>query len=450
MRWKLLVVGCLFFPLLGLAAGQTHEYRLKNGLTLIVKEDHRAPVVFSSVWYRVGGSYEQNGITGISHMLEHMMFQGTKRHGPMDLVTLVNRHGGQQNAMTGSDYTMYYQMFSADQLQVSFDLESDRMRHLILQQSLYNKEHQVVMEERRMRVDDSPQGKTYERFLAAAYVNSPYHHPVVGWMGDIKQLTLADMKQWYHTWYAPNNAVVVVVGDVQPEQVLALAKHYFSPLASGKIPVLKTRKEVRSLGYRQVVVRAPAKLPWLIMGYNVPVFSTAKDKKEVYALAIIARVLATGNSARLVKDLVRGQQIAADVDADYSLFTLHDGLFTLDAVPAKGQSIKGLKRALLAHIKKLQTTLVSEQELARVRAQIRAAKVYQKDSLYYQALEIGVTAMVGASWRDAEAFLKNIAQVTPEDIRAVAQRYFQRRNLTVGILHPEAIKSKQPLTKQPH
>ncbi len=357
---RFLLILLLFLPALAFA-GNTYEYRLPNGLKLIVREDHRAPVLISSVWYKVGGSYEHDGITGISHMLEHMMFKGTRRFGPGQLVRIINENGGQQNAMTSRDFTMYYQRLSADKLSISFELEADRMMHLLLEKKAFNKEHQVVMEERRMRVDDNPQSLTWERFNAAAFVNNPYHQPVVGWMTDLKHLTLGDLQSWYDKWYAPNNAIVVVVGDVKAAYVYNLAKKYFGPLKAVNVPRLKPRNEIPSLGQRKVTVNAPAKLPWLILGYNVPVLKTSTAQWKPYALEMLTGILDAGNSARLSKDLIRKQQVAVSVGAQYSLYGLHSNVLLLEGTPSVNHTIAELKKDA-----EFQTELKASRILARI------------------------------------------------------------------------------------
>ena len=423
-------------------AGNTFEYRLPNGIKLVVREDHRAPVVVSSVWYKVGGSYEHDGITGVSHMLEHMMYKGTKRYGPGELVKMVSRNGGQQNAMTSSDYTMYYQRLSSDKLPISFELEADRMRNLLLEKVAFKKEQQVVMEERRMRIDDNPQGLTWERFCAAAFLNNPYHHPVVGWMTDIKHMKLTDLQKWYDTWYAPNNAIIVVVGDVKKNYVYALAKKYFGLLKSSKIPSLKPRNEAPALGVRQVFVNAHAKLPWLVMGYNVPVLKTAKVQWKPYALEMLAGILSAGNSARLSKDLVRGKQVAVSASAQYDLYSLHGNLLILAGTPGVNHAVKDLKKAFLAEIYRLQTSLVSAKELQRVKAQVIAQNVYRKDSIMRQAMDIGTAEVIGLSWRDSDAFVKKIDAVTPKQIQQVAREFLTAKQLTFAVLKPKAVRKK--------
>jgi len=435
---RVLLIALLFLPSLAFA-GKTYEYRLTNGLKLIVREDHRAPVVVSSVWYKAGGSYEHDGITGISHMLEHMMYKGTKRYGPGELVKIVSQNGGRQNAMTSADFTMYYQRLSANKLSISFQLEADRMRNLLLQKALFDKEQQVVMEERRMRVEDNPQGLTWERFNAAAFLNNPYHHPVVGWMTDIKHLSLKDLRKWYDTWYAPNNAVVIVVGDVNAAYVFNLAKKYFGPLKAGEVPQLKPRHEAPSLGQRAVTINVPAKLPWLVMGYNVPVLKTAEQQWKSYALDVLVGILSAGDSARFSRDLIREQQVAVSAFAQYGLYSLHSNVLVLGGIPAVNHSVTDLKNAFSKEMQRLQTTLVSSDELQRVKAQVIAQNVYQKDSMMRQAFDIGMPEMAGLSWRDSDAFVSRIETVTPEQIRQVAKEFLIPKQLTLGVLKPKPI-----------
>ncbi len=426
-----------------------HEYRLKNNLRLIVKEDHRAPVVISEVWYKVGGSYEPDGITGISHALEHMMFRGSKNYPGGQFVKIISENGGQQNASTSEDYTNYYELISADKLPIAFALEADRMRNLTLGLEDYAKEIQVVMEERRMRIEDDPQMLTYERFLASAQISNPYHHMTIGWMDDLKHMTNQDLRNWYQTWYAPNNAILVVVGDVQPQQVYQEAEKYFGMLPSSQIPALKPRNEVKSLGTRTVEVEVPAELPWLIMGYNTPVLNTADEKWKPYALLVIGAILNGGDSSRLQKDVVRDSQIAASVDVNYSPFDRVDNLFIIDGTPAQGHTIDQLKTAFLQQIQRLQTQPVTEQELSRIKAQVIAGRVYQKDSITNQANEIGSLEAVGLSWREGDESIKKISAITPAQIQAAAKEFLTPQRLTIGTLKPLPLTGKEP-PAQPH
>jgi len=413
-----------------------HEYTLDNGMQLLVKENHRAPVVVSQIWYRIGSSYEHTGLTGISHVLEHMMFKGTDKHPAGEFSRIIAENGGSENAFTGRDYTAYFQQLEKSRLPVAFELEADRMRHLQLPPKEFDKERKVVMEERRMRTEDKPTSLTYEQFMATAFQVNPYHNPVIGWMDDIKNITVADLRNWYHTWYSPNNATLVVAGDVLPDQVYGLAKQYFGAIKPSVLPVEKPRKEPEQLGERQIVVKRPAELPLLLMGYKVPVLRTADAPWKAYALEMLANVLDGGDSARLSRDLVRGEQLAAGASAGYDLQARHDSLLTLQGTPAQGHTVDELEAALREQIDRLREKLVSEDELERIKAQVTAAKVYEMDSVFYQAMQLGMLETVGLDWREAGRYVERVNAITPEQIRLVAREFLSDDHLTVAVLDP--------------
>jgi zinc protease len=435
MRSVLAIVLSMFYPL-AWAGGPVHEYELDNGLKLIVKEDHRAPVVVSQVWYRVGASYETDGITGISHVLEHMMFKGTDTHPPGEFSRIIAENGGSENAFTSQDYTAYFQRLERSRLPVSFELEADRMRKLHLQDEEFQKEINVVMEERRMRTDDKPTAQTYEAFAAAAYTASSYRTPTIGWMNDLENMQLADLQAWYRRWYAPNNAIVVVVGDVRPDEVLALAKQYFGPLKPETIVEPKPRVEPPQKGRRSIRVEAPAEVPYTLMGFKVPVLRTAEDPMEPYALEVLASILDGGDSARLARELVRGSQVAASAGAGYDLYSRQADLFLLDGTPAGKHTVAELQQALLDQVKQLQEKPVAPGELARVKARVVASAVYEQDSTFYQAMKIGQLETVGLDWQVADDYVARIKAVTAEQVQAVAAKYLIDTSLTVAELVP--------------
>ena len=429
-----------------LAAGAVHEYKLDNGLKLIVKEDHRAPVMVSQVWYKVGSSYEHDGITGVSHVLEHMMFKGTSAYPAGEFSRIIAENGGSENAFTSRDYTAYFQTMETSRLAVSFELEADRMRNLTLPEQEFLKEVRVVMEERRMRTEDNPQSLTYELFNATAYVSSPYRIPVIGWMDDLESMQVEDLRAWYRTWYAPNNATVVVVGDVDPDQVYTLAKQYFGPLKPSEIEPAKPRREVKQRGSKRIEVEAPAELPYLIMGYKVPVVPGAAPEQlwEPYALDVLAGVLDGGTGARLASELVRGEAVAASAGAGYDGYDRMQSLFLLSGTPANGHTMEQLEQALLAQIQRLHEERVANDELERVKAQIRASKVYEQDSIFYQAMQIGILETVGLDWGEMERYHERIDAVTPEQVQAVARKYLVDERLTVAQLVPQPIDPRRP------
>lgn len=415
------------------------EKRLGNGLNVIVKPDHRAPVVVSQIWYKVGSSYEHAGITGVSHVLEHMMFKGTSKHGAGEFSRIIAEHGGKENAFTGRDYTAYFQQLEVSRLPISFELEADRMRNLTLPEDEVQKELQVVMEERRLRTEDSPSALTYEQFMATAFQANAYHNPIIGWMNDLENLNRADLVEWYRLWYAPNNATLVVVGDVDSAEVIALAEKYFGSIKASDATALKPRIEPEQRGERRIEVNVQAKLPVIIMGYKTPVFRTfAEDEKwKAYALEVLAHVLDGGDSSRLSRDLIRGDEIAASVGAGYDLIARNSSLFTLEGVPSNGGNLDRIEEALRKQIKILQSELATAEELDRVKAQVTAAKVFERDSIFYQAMQIGQLETVGIDWREGKKYAEQIANVTAEQVRLVAQEFLVDNRLTVARLNPQ-------------
>ncbi|MFZ2450622.1 MAG: pitrilysin family protein [Methylovulum miyakonense] len=421
------------------------EKVLGNGLKVLVKEDHRSPVVVSQVWYKVGSSYEPNGITGISHMLEHMMFKGTDKHPAGEFSRIIAENGGDENAFTGRDYTAYFQTMAASKLAVSFELEADRMRHLHLLADELKKELEVVTEERRMRTEDSPQAKMSEQFMAMTFTSSPYKNPIIGWPVDIANYQVEDLQAWYQRWYAPNNATLVVVGDVETPKVFALAEQYFGGLQPSELKALKPQTESPQLGVRKMTVKVPAKLPSVVLGYKVPSLKTAGQEWEAYALEVLAGVLDGGSSARLSKELVRGKQLAVSAGAGYNFSSRLSDLFELEATPAEGKTVWELELELKKQITRLQQELIKKDELQRIKAQVLASAVYERDSNFYQAMQLGTLETIGLGWQKADEYVGKINQVTAEQVRDVARKYLLDDHLNIAYLEPQPI---NPATAQ--
>jgi zinc protease len=429
------------------AATRVDEFQLDNGLKIFVKEDHRAPVVVSQIWYRVGSSYESPGITGISHALEHMMFQGTERVPAGRFAKIVAENGGSQNAFTGQDYTAYFQRLERSRLEVSFELEADRMRNLVLDAGEFAREIDVVKEERRLRTEDNPRALTLERFNATAFLTSPYRNPVVGWMWDLDGLSVQDLRKWYQRWYVPNNASLVVVGDVDPLEVYRLAHKHFGPLRPSEPAKPLDTPEVEQRGLRQIIVRAPAKVPFLVMGYKVPSLGDADQKWEAYALEVLDGILDGGGSARLTRELVRGSQVAAGAGAEYALHSRRSGLFLFSATPAPGRSVQEVEAGLKKAIHELQTQPVTDKELARVKAQVVADAVYELDSNFYQAMKIGLLETLGLGWRTMDEYVDGVSAVTAQQVQAVARKYLIEDQMTVAHLDPLPLQAKASATQ---
>jgi len=428
----------ILIALLGLAGcSQTHETTLPNGLRIIVKEDHRSPVVVSQLWYRIGAQDEPDGLTGISHVLEHMMFKGTQRLKPNEFSRIIAEHGGRENAFTGYDYTGYYQQLEKSRLPISFELEAERMRNLKLDDEEFRKEVKVVMEERRLRTEDRPESRTFEKFMATAYTTHAYRNPVIGWMPDLERMTAADARAWYERWYAPNNATLVVVGDVNPVAVFALARRHFGPVPRRDVARATSAQEPPQTAERRARISAPAEVPYLLLGYHVPVLASDDKSYEPYALDVLAGVLSGGNSARLARELVREQKLAASAGAGYSPIARSPGMLMLEGSPATGHTIDELERALRAQIARLREQPVTADELNRVKAQVVAGNIYARDSVMGQAMQIGQLAVSGLDWRLQDTFVRRLKAVTAREVQDVAQKYLVDGNLTVTILDPQ-------------
>jgi zinc protease len=415
------------------------EFRLQNGLKLVVKEDHRAPVVLSQIWYKVGSADEYSGITGVSHVLEHMMFKGTPDYPEGTFSAVIAENGGRENAFTGRDYTSYYQQLEKSRLEISFKLESDRMRNLSLPGNEFKKELEVVKEERRLRTEDNPQALSYEQLFAMAFNNGAYRNPVVGWMEDLNAMTIADLRRWYQNWYTPMNAILVVVGDVDPQEVYRLAQKYYGRIEAQAPRSGKPRQEPLQRGVRRALVKAPAELPYLVIGYKVPVLHDDVVGWEPYALDVLAGILDGGRSSRFSKSLVRGQELAASAGAGYDIYARHDELFLIDAIPAQGRTIKEVEMALEIEIEKLREQRVSEDELNRVKSQTLAEEIYARDSISGQASMIGIVESVDLGWEVLDQYVDAIQAVTAEQVQQVARRYLVDDRKNVVILEPQPI-----------
>ena len=441
MPFRLLWIACMLLPGVTSAEAEVYDHTLDNGLRLIVKEDHRAPVVTSQVWYRIGASYEQEGKTGISHVLEHMMFKGTEKHAAGEFSKIMAANGARENAFTSTDFTGYYQLLEKSRLPVSFELEADRMRNLSMKEEDFQKERQVVIEERRMRTEDKPTALTYEVFKATAFQTSPYQNPVIGWMSDIENLQLEDLQQWYTRWYAPNNAIVVVVGDVVAQDVLSLAKTHFGDLQAVLQTPPTARPEVEQLGIKRVVVKRPAKLPYLLMGYKVPSLATLPEERmwEAYALEVLAWVLDGDDSSRLSRNLVRGREIATSIGAGYDLYSRLEELFLFSGIPSQAHDVDSLEKAIREQIHKIQEEPLESEELERIKTQLLASKIYEQDSVFYQANQLGMLASLGFELELLDLYVERMNAVTPEQVREVARKYLVDDGLTVAVLEPQAL-----------
>ncbi len=432
---KALIIFCLqcvlLFPLTA-GALNIKEYNLDNGLRVLIAEDHKAPTATFQIWYRVGSVDEKIGKTGLSHLLEHMMFKGTAKHGPKTFSQAIQRAGGTDNAFTSREYTGYFELLASDRIGLPIEMEADRMRNLILTPGAVLSERDVVMEERRMRFEDDPQNLLQEEVLATAFKDHPYRWPVIGWMSDLKTLDPDDLIAHYNRYYAPNNAVIIVVGDVDSTRVLAQIRESFGNIARG--PEIKEAHagEDAQYGEKRVYVKKEAELPDLLIIYKVP---DIKDH-DGYALEVLAGVLSGGKSSRLYNSLVYDKQVALSAGASYEGLYRDPFLFYAAATASRGRKIEDVEKALLDEMEKIKKDPPSEREVQKAKNQIEASFIMEQDSIYMQARTIGSFEMIGG-WRLIDEYLEGIRKVTPGDVQRVAAKYLVADRKTTGILIPE-------------
>ena len=432
------ILFCLaFFCLCREVMANPFEKTLGNGLTVVVKEDRRAPVVVSQIWYRAGSLDEYNGTTGVAHALEHMMFKGTRKVPAGQFSKLIAAAGGRENAFTAQDYTAFFQELEQSRLPLAMVLESDRMKNLLLSGKEFSKEIQVVMEERRLRTEDQPHDLLYEKMMSVAYQESPYRRPVIGWMNDLKSMEIGDVRNWYRAWYAPNNATLVVVGDVDHEKVFELARKYYGRIRPSVLPERKPQTEPVQAGIKRIEVKAPANLPYVLMGYHVPEIRDAGRDWEPYALDVLLGALDGYDSARLEKALTRDNAVAVSVGAEYEDIGRVPGLFVIEATPAQGKNAGDVEIEVRKQIERIAREGISDEELKRVKALVTASHVFHRDSMFYEAMQIGQLESVGLSYRDIDVMLKKINEVTADEVKQVAKKYFTDDNLTVAVLDPQ-------------
>ncbi|MEQ1446041.1 pitrilysin family protein [Acinetobacter schindleri] len=415
----------------------TFETTLKNGLKVIIREDHRAPMVMTQIWYKVGSADESGNTLGISHVLEHMMFKGTSKV-PNDEFTRISRiYGGSINAATFTNYTNYYQLYPKAYFPMALELEADRMSNLLLRQQDFEPEIKVVMEERRQRTEDNPRSRAFERFKWISYPTSHYRQPVIGHMKTLNNIQLNDVKQWYKTWYTPNNAILVIVGDVESEQALLQVQKYFADTPSRVTPQRNDVHEFEHLGYRHMEINTDVQVPNLYMTWNVKSLASAINPQDAYALTIIRSLLDSGISSRLQDRLVRDRKLLTSVSVSYDPYNRGDSLFSISALPANGVSFEDAQKAIQAEVDALKTEDIPKHELERITTRFVSNLIYNQDSIAGQAKMIGNLEVNGLSYRLMDELPKYYENVSMSDIQRVANSYFIRENLSTLYLAPE-------------
>ena len=423
------------------------QFTLSNGMALIVQPDRRAPTAMQMVWLRVGSMDEVGGTTGVAHVLEHMLFKGTAKVKPGEFSRRVAALGGQENAFTSRDYTGYFQQIPAGRLEEVMRLESDRFANNQWPDDEFKRELEVVKEERRMRTDDQPRAQLFEQLNATAFIASPYRRPVVGWMSDLESLKPEDARQFYRRWYVPANAVLVVAGDVDVQRVRALAEKYYGRIPARAVPARKPQAEPVQTGMRRTVVKAPAEQAYVALAFRVPALQnltqpTATDR-DALALVVLSAVLSGYDGARLERALTQGtDRIADNAGSSASVMGRGPAQFFLSGVPAQGRSAEALEAGLRAQVARVAREGVAAAELERVKTQWVASTVYQRDSLYSRASDLGSNWVQGLPLDAEDRMLALLREVTPEQVQSVAERYFGDDQLTVGTLVPQPLDSK--------
>ena len=417
------------------AAARVKESALENGLKILLLEEHKAPVVTVHVWYRVGSRNEQPGTTGLSHLLEHMMFKGTSKLGPGQFSRVIRRNGGRDNAFTSEDYTGYFETFASDRVELALELEADRMRGLLLDMKEAEAEKHVVMEERRLRTEDEPISALREVMGAAAFQVHPYRQPVIGWMSDIEKLAREDLVRHYNTYYVPNNAVLIVVGDFKSDELLPKIRHHFGTIPRGADPPAVRAMEPEQRGERRLALKKEAELPFVFMGYHVPNLKHPDN----FAIEILAYILSGGKSARIYKSLVYEKQLALFAGGGYDRESIDPNLFPFYASVMPGKTVEEVEAALTAEIERVKNEPIPDRELQKAKNQIEAGFLFGQDSVFNLARQLAEYEIV-VGWRAWEAYLPGIRAVTAADLQRVARVYLTPDHRTVAVLIPEKMK----------
>jgi len=427
----LLVMIALLLPVYSYAQQgiKVNDYTLDNGLKVIIIEEHKAPVATFQIWYKVGARNESSYVTGVSHMLEHMMFKGTKKYAANVLSTTVSRNGGIDNAFTTKNYTVYYETLPSDRINIALQFESERMRGLLLDDKELASEKQVVIEERRMRTDDNPQNLLSEEVYAAAFKAHPYHNPVIGWMSDIESYKRSDLMEYYQAFYSPDNAFVIIAGDVNSAALIGDIKKSFGEISNVPRKYKTPASEPAQNGERRVVLRKKAELPYMLMAFHAP----SAPNADSYALDVLAGIL-EGKSGRFYRDIIE-KGIAVNADTQYDSLSPDPDLLAFGGSVGQGQDIKNLEAAFNQEIKRLKTELTSGSDIQKVINQIEASFIKEQDSSSTVGMTIGAFEILG-DYKMKDKYIDNIKKVSSEDIKRVAIKYLTDDNKTVGVLEP--------------
>ncbi len=441
-RNSLILAGFLLFAAVAVtpAAAQrfnAESFTLGNGLQVIVLPNHRVPAVTQMVWYKTGAADDPRGKSGIAHFLEHLMFKGTRANPGAAFSALIAQNGGRDNAFTTEDYTVFHETVATDRLDLAMRLEADRMTGLVLDDAAVLPERDVILEERRMRIDNDPSALLREQLIAGLYLNASYHNPTIGWEHEMRGLGTADALAFYRDWYAPNNAMLIVAGDVETAEVRVLAEHHFGPLAARSVPPRLRLEEPPHYAAIRLEMKSPrAAQPSWRRFYLAPSYR-AGATQHVYALQILAEILAGSADSRLHKALVLDKKLALSVGAGYSPSALGLAEFGVYATPKPGVAIADIEAAVEAELHRLLEHGVEAEEVAQAARRMQASAIYSQDSLSGPANIVGTALAIGRSLDEVAAWPDKLGAVTPAEVAAAARAVLVERNSATGILLPE-------------
>jgi zinc protease len=412
-------------------------FTLTNGLQVVVLTNRRAPIVTQMVWYKIGAADEQPGKSGIAHFLEHLMFKGTKEIPPQEFSKIVARNGGRDNAFTSSDYTGYFQNVARDRIDIVMKIEADRMTNLQLTDAEVNPERDVILEERRSRTDNNPRARLREQMEATLYLNHPYGRPVIGWEHEMRGLTTEDALAWYRRYYAPNNAILILAGDISVDEARPLAEKYYGPIAARTIPPRVRPQEPPPQAARRVTLKdARVRQPSFSRSYLAPSYSS-EGREHAYALEVLSDILGGSSQSRLYRSMVIDQNIATSAGAGYGPGSLDMTSFYFSASPRQGVDIATIEAAIDAEIARVVTEGVTVDEVERAKARMQAEAAYARDGVQGGANAIGQALTTGQTIDDVESWPKRIAAVTREQVMAAARFVLREERSVTGLLLPK-------------
>ena len=415
---------------------RTDTFTLSNGLKVVLIQDKRSPVVVSSIWYKVGSSYEQEGISGISHILEHLMFKGTKNTKPGEFSRKIKEIGGSENAFTGRDFTGYYQKVHKDYLELSLRLESDRMQNLVFVQEEVDKEIEVVKEERRLRTDDQPISKVFERIGKQVFGMSGYGIPIIGTMSDINSIEISDLKKWYSNYYSPNNATIIIAGDIDFINSRKLVEKYYGSIP--KKEVLKSTNEIsheRSLD--DILVNDKVSQPIILMSFENDYF-TNSNKKDMYSLELLFELMDGSSSSRFTKNLIDEKKIAISTFISYDTYSARKNLITIGGSPRKGVDTDQFRKELLKEFEDFINYGLTKDELEQVKSRLLANNIYKFDSVFYQVMQVGMMETKNHDWRLLDSYIQDINSINEDDLKAIAQKVIINNKYLYSLIRPKS------------